>query len=197
MTARLPDGSTMEYSHIATLVLSGLSKQASQVHIFPKMKTATLISLGLFCGDGCTVTLDKQDISVHKNVQEIIKVTRNKKTGMWEVPLENQQPAAVINKILTQTSKPELAQYLQEALFIPTAASLFKAIKKGFLKTWPGLTKKLIKTHMEKSRNTLIVHLNMRRQSLQPTKEKPPDIDLEEKSKQIFIVFHNCRPYHN
>ena len=58
---------------------------------------------------------------------------------MWEVPLETQQPAAVTNKILVQTSKPELVQYLHAALFIKTTASLIKAIKQGFLKTWPGL----------------------------------------------------------
>ena len=55
------------------------------------MKTAPLISLGLLCDYGFTRTLDKQDMSVHKNGQEIIKGTQNKKTGMWEVPLEAQQ----------------------------------------------------------------------------------------------------------
>ena len=60
------------------------------------MMTAPLISLVALCDDECTITLDKQEISVNKNVQEIIKVTRNKKIGMWEVPLEIQQSAAVI-----------------------------------------------------------------------------------------------------
>ena len=36
MTARLPDGSTIESSHIATLHLPGLIKQARQIHIFQK-----------------------------------------------------------------------------------------------------------------------------------------------------------------
>ena len=53
--------------------------------------------------------------------------------------METQQSAAVINKILLQTSKPELSQYLHAALFIPTTANLVKAIKQGFLKTWTGL----------------------------------------------------------
>ena len=61
--------------------------------------------------------------------------------GMWEVPLETQQSEAVINNIMDQTTKPELAQYLHAALFIPTTASLIKAIKKGLLNTCPGLTK--------------------------------------------------------
>ena len=111
------------------------------------MKTDPIISLGVLCDYGCTITLDKQDMSVHKNGQEIIKGTRNNKTGMWEVPLENQQSETETNKILEQSSKPELSQYLHAALYIPTKTSLLKDIKQGFLKTWPGLTKKLIKSH--------------------------------------------------
>ena len=114
------------------------------------MNTVPLTSLGVLCDDGCTITLDKQDMSVQNNGKEIIKCTRNKKTGMWEVPLVTQQPASVINNIILQTSKPELAQYLHTALFSPTVASIIKAIKKGLLKTWPGLTKKLIKRHLKK-----------------------------------------------
>ena len=102
------------------------------------------------CDYGCTITLDKQETSVQKNGHEIIKGTRNKKNGMLEVPLEIQKPAAVINNLMAQTSKPELAQYLHAALLIPTIESLIKSIKQGFLKTWPGLTGKLIKRHLEK-----------------------------------------------
>ena len=50
MTARITYGSTMDSSHIATL------------HIL----------LGVLFDDGCTITLDKQDMSVHKNGLEII-----------------------------------------------------------------------------------------------------------------------------
>ena len=112
------------------------------------MKTSPLILLGFLCDGGCTITLDKQEMSVQKNGQEIIKGTRNNKTVIWEVPLKTQQPASEINNIMAQTSKPELEQYLHAALFSPTTASLIKAIKKVFLKTCPGLTQKLIKRHL-------------------------------------------------
>ena len=83
------------------------------------------------------------------------------------MPLETQQPAAVINKIMAQTSKPELSQYLHAELFIPNTESLVKATKQGLLKMWTGLTKKLIKRHLEKSRNTKMGHLHTRRKGLQ------------------------------
>ena len=61
-TARMPYGSTIYSSHIATLHIPGLSKQARQIQNFSTMKTAQLISLGFICYDGCTITLYKQDM---------------------------------------------------------------------------------------------------------------------------------------
>ena len=59
MIASLPYGITVDSSNISTLHIKGLGKQASQIHIFQKMKTAALISLGVLCGYGCSITLDK------------------------------------------------------------------------------------------------------------------------------------------
>ena len=60
MKVRLSDGSTVESTHIATLDLPGLRKQVRHIHIFQQMQTAPLISLGVLCYDGCTITLDKK-----------------------------------------------------------------------------------------------------------------------------------------
>ena len=49
INARLPDGSTMDSTHIATLQLPVLKKQARRIHIFPKMQTAPLLSLRFLC----------------------------------------------------------------------------------------------------------------------------------------------------
>ena len=136
------------------------------------MKTAPLTSLGALYDDVCTTTLNKQDIPVQKNGQKTIKGTRNKKTGIWEVTLETQQSEDFTNEILDQASKPELVQYLHAELFSPSTASLLKEIKQGFPKTWPGITEKLIKKHLEKKSTTTTGHLNMRGQEVQPTKEK-------------------------
>ena len=102
---------------------------------------------------------------------------------MWEVPLGPQQSENVVNNVLAQTSKPVLAKYLHATLFSPTAASILKATKQGFLKTRPGLTEILIKKHLEKLRNTTMGNLYMIRQGLKSTREKPPDADLEDKIK--------------
>ena len=64
INARLPDGRTMESTHIETLQLTGLSKQGRNIHIFPRIQTSPLISLGVSCDDGRTITLDKQETPI-------------------------------------------------------------------------------------------------------------------------------------
>ena len=51
----------MESTDIATLQLPSLRKQALQIHILPKTQTDPLISLGVICDNGCTITLYKQE----------------------------------------------------------------------------------------------------------------------------------------
>ena len=100
MKARLPYGSTMESTHISTLKLPGISKLVIQIHIFPKMQTDPLISLEVLCNYVCIITLDKQEMYIKNNGEEIIKGTRSKKTRMWEVTLGPQQSENVVNIIL-------------------------------------------------------------------------------------------------
>ena len=56
---KLPDGKTMESTHVATLPIPGMSKKAKIIQIYPTMKTAPLICLEVLCYDGCTNTRDK------------------------------------------------------------------------------------------------------------------------------------------
>ena len=67
MKERLPYGSTMDSTHISTLHIPDLIEKARQIHIFSKMHPDPLISLGVLFDDGCTITLDKQEISIQKN----------------------------------------------------------------------------------------------------------------------------------
>ena len=57
MNARIPYGRKMESPYVETLQIPGLTKKTIQIHITPKMITAPLISLGVLCHYGCTITL--------------------------------------------------------------------------------------------------------------------------------------------
>ena len=56
--------------------------------------------------------------------------------------IENQKANVIIRKKQTRV---ELAQYLHAACYSPVTSTFVKAIKKGFFKTWPGLTPELVK----------------------------------------------------
>ena len=43
ITLRLIDGNTMELSHAMTLQIPGITKKTRQIHIFPKIRTVSLI----------------------------------------------------------------------------------------------------------------------------------------------------------
>ena len=75
----IPYGSIMDFSHIVTLQLPGLIKQARQIHIKKKKETSPLISLGVLSDDRCTITIHQKDMSVQENGQETIKGARNNK----------------------------------------------------------------------------------------------------------------------
>ena len=57
-TSRLSHGRTLQSLHTATIQIPGQIKQASQIQISPRMKTAPLISLGILFYDVNTITLD-------------------------------------------------------------------------------------------------------------------------------------------
>ena len=60
MIERLLDVITMKLLDRVTLPLPGTIKQARNIHILPKMRTDVLISLGVLCDDGLTITLYQQ-----------------------------------------------------------------------------------------------------------------------------------------
>ena len=110
---------------------------------------------------------------------------------MWKFPLLN-TPYKELNIATVQNvDKPELFRYYRAILFRPTNTSLLRAIKKGFLKSWPGLSGFMIKTNLYKSINTTLVHLHMKIQGVLSTQKKALDADLSD-NRKTNIVF--CVP---
>ena len=92
-----------------------MSLESREIHIFPEMKTAQFTYLGVLCDDGCTITLDKKNMKVQNNEQQILTGHRNKQTIMWEVSFtktqNKEQTKSIVKNILAQVNKPELSSY--------------------------------------------------------------------------------------
>jgi hypothetical protein len=88
---------------------------------------------------------------------------------------------------LKQKIKPEIAQcnhahdnnnqkdlinYLHAACFSPVKSTWIKAIKNGFLSSWPGLNEHSVENYLSKSTSTAKGNLNQQRQNARTTKIK-------------------------
>ena len=83
---------TRQYNNICnrtggiTLVELIISKSNKNLN-FTTIKSANLISLGQLCDDGCTITLNRENMKVTKNNTTILKGIRNRKDGLWDIPI--------------------------------------------------------------------------------------------------------------
>ena len=98
-----------------------------------------------------------------------------------------------LNVILRKRQlKKDLAKFLHQSLFSPRPSTLKKAIKKGFLTSFPGLTENLVDKHLEPSVATESGHLRQEKQHLQSTSNHLSDTDFfpprEDKTKDVIFA---------
>ena len=55
----LPGGDSMEPTHETSLNIPALSEAGNKAYVFPKLKSANLISVGQLCDDNCDILLNK------------------------------------------------------------------------------------------------------------------------------------------
>ena len=64
-----------------------LSQDAKNTMILPKLTSSNLISLGQLCDDDCEIILNKNIMKAMKNNKVILEGYRNKKDGLWDIPI--------------------------------------------------------------------------------------------------------------
>ena len=94
----------------------------------------------------------------------------------------------------------DLIKYLHAACFSPVKSTFRNAIKKGFLKTWPGLTVDLVDKYLTPTIATEQGHLTQEKQHLQSTKKVQENLhpldDLCNKTEALKIN-HTSTPIAN
>ena len=68
-----------------------ISSQAKLAHIFDDLHSASLVSWGQLCDDGCKILLDKTHMYVLKDKSIVLKGFRNYTDGLWDIHLPQQQ----------------------------------------------------------------------------------------------------------
>jgi hypothetical protein len=122
----------------------------TDAHVIPALTNSSLVSIGQLCDASCKAIFDAtQVIITHKN-QLIISGQRDKRTGLWQLPLKpiEVQPMTfentyhTCNSAYTMDTMPELIKFLHATAFSPTKATWLKATKHNFFQSWLGLTEK-------------------------------------------------------
>ena len=92
-------------------------------------------------------TLVDQQLKKDRLVQNVYTTSQNKKDNKLSV---------IIRKKQTHMT---LAKYLHASAFSSVKSTFIKAIKKGFLTSWPGLSANLIKKHLPDMEATVLGHI--------------------------------------
>ena len=189
-----PNGHTLRSIKQTNLAIPGIPEQANKARVFNNLKTGYLLSIGQLCDSDCTAIFSKEAVKItNANNKEVLTGPRDKRTGLWtvDIPLtkrsptkpspEIEEPILVANGVIrAKTTKSDLAQYHYASLGNPATSTLLSAIKKGFLKSFPGLDEELIKKHLPKSIESSMGHLNQSRQNTQSTSVSPVEVKIEE-----------------
>ena len=176
----LPSGGHMTSTHIRSLNIPSLPSDACTQHLFPEMKTTGLSSLVQLCDHGYTEILSHRCIVIRDKYDTIVMMRHTqpqRSNGMRIINLDNSRPPNPSFKHATPSfcqkqQQKYLAQFHHVSLGFPVKATLIDATNAGFLASFPGLTKKIIRKHLPKSETTCRGHMDQERKNLQLTKTK-------------------------
>jgi hypothetical protein len=88
LTVRLPNGSTMESTHTASLDIPELNKAASIAHIFSGMANHSLLSVGKLCNKGYSITFRIDAVKYYNSREvQVLKGARDLDTGLRRINL--------------------------------------------------------------------------------------------------------------
>jgi hypothetical protein len=135
----MPNRTYATSTHVAEFNNPNMPIGARTIHLFPHMKEF-LLSLGIFCDNGCTSTFTKDNCYIYDSADRVIlKGSRNKSTNFrWHLDPHNNQPdflTVQLNSVATAHSATpaKCPAYTHATLGYPTISCLTTAHKKGFL----------------------------------------------------------------
>ena len=146
-----------------------LSNTAQSAFVLNDLSNGTLISLANLCDDDCIALFMKYDVTIHKNNQVIINGKRLS-NGLWSLPIQPSPPLQANGILCLDQTKSELAAFHHATLGSPVPSTLLRAIRRGHLVTFPGLTTNLISKHLPKSLATVLGHQDQEAKNLCSTK---------------------------
>jgi hypothetical protein len=137
----MPNGTTIQSSHICNILLTDMPPQAQQAHILPGFVHNSLVSVGQLCDNGCSATFTQDQVTVSKNEKCVMCRSRDPKSRLWRVDLKQRFETKHVqcNHAHDNNNQKDLINYLHAACFSPVKSIWITAIKNGNFSSWPGI----------------------------------------------------------
>ena len=90
---RMPDGHIIYSSHISLLPQKTIPTKARQAQMFPDLKNKALLSICMFCENGCLALFDDKKVYIidKRTNKKIMHGTHDNKSPLYMVPLTPEQ----------------------------------------------------------------------------------------------------------
>jgi hypothetical protein len=136
---KIPDGTTIKSTHVTEIKLPMLQPAARKAHIVPALNNCSLLSLGQLCDAGYNILLKADTLSVLNGGNTILTGCRNHSSGMWQIKLPKDDSWHMSHHLGKQ-STADMVAFAHATLFSLALSTLEKALAKGYLTNFPGLT---------------------------------------------------------
>jgi hypothetical protein len=187
----LPSGQSIQSTHTAELDIPHLPRDARTCHVFPDLTAGSLLSVGVLTDHGCQVLFDKEQVTIFRGPQVILKGRREANTCLWTINLTGPPTDAptfaptaltaaacadslVHTALATTATVANRVAFLHAAMFSPAISTWCAAIDAGRFITWPSLTSAQVRRHAPFSIPMLKGHMDQSRANQRSTKPAPP-----------------------
>jgi hypothetical protein len=121
LNVNMPNDTTIQSSHICNLLLTDLPHQTRQARILPGLVHNSLISVGQFCDNECSVTFTQEQVTVSRNGKDVMYGYQDPKSRLWRVDLKQKMKPEIVqcNHAHDNNNQKDLINYLHAACFNP------------------------------------------------------------------------------
>ena len=191
ITVRLPNN-----SHITSLGFISIPIPQSSVvinaHVFrPDVLSHNLSSISRLCVQGCSATFRADAVEViDSSGNVILSGSKQIEDLLWHlpIPIPSQLPPlpasshlaapTCSNFAMHNSHDAEFVKFVHAAFGSPSVSTFHRAVRQGFLRSFPRITARMIRLNPPNSVATAKGHLDRVRQGLASTKATTPALSL-------------------
>jgi len=183
---QLPNGSFVTSVGFVNFIIPH-SSIAITAHIFPDhLLDHNLASMSKLCAQGCSATFNSTSVVVRDAEGKIVlSGTKELSDTLWHLPI----PLAVAAHPCVRTPPPaipsaslaihhqldaDFVQFFHATMGSPCVSTLCTAVQRGYLRSFPRITAKMIRANPPNSIATALGHLDRQRQGINSTKPSTP-----------------------